>query len=158
VARLAYSFLVARGYECYGSMSTVGTDAVPKNSPERFTTMSSVSSNDLSRNQSEADLRCNGLMSFTAALNRHYFTVSIAFPSNTSVLPTAHSIRWAEQIMEEIDRRHPGKPAQQWAEGLWARTSHSPLARRAAALDKDSAKTAQSNSLRSISSRCKSGR
>jgi hypothetical protein len=57
-------------------------------------------------NQFEPDLRCNGPMSFTAGLNRHLFTVSIAFSSN----PSAGSIRWAELIMKEIDRHHPAKP------------------------------------------------
>jgi hypothetical protein len=44
-------------------------------------------------------------MSFTAGLNRHLFTVSIAFSPN----PSAGSIRWAELIMEEIDLRHRRK-------------------------------------------------
>lgn len=30
-----------------------------------------------------------------------------------TICAVADSIRWAEQIMDEIDRRHPMKPAQQ---------------------------------------------
>jgi hypothetical protein len=30
-----------------------------------------------------------------------------------TICAIADSIRWAEQIMDEIDRRHPVKPAQQ---------------------------------------------
>jgi len=30
-----------------------------------------------------------------------------------TICAVADSIRWAEEIMEEIDRRHPTKPAQQ---------------------------------------------
>jgi len=35
-----------------------------------------------------------------------------------TICAIADSIRWAEQIMEEIDRRNPTKAAQQHADGL----------------------------------------
>jgi hypothetical protein len=49
--------------------------------------------------------------SILAARRLAQYDSGARIPATVSAI--ADSIRWAEQIMEEIDRRHPMKPVQQ---------------------------------------------
>jgi hypothetical protein len=51
--------------------------------------------------------------SILAARKLAQYDSVVRIPATVSAI--ADAIRWAEQIMEEIDRRHPVKPTQQQA-------------------------------------------